>query len=302
MRALRRLLSSRMVQEYNNRLLREARELQPDLFLVFKGALIKAETIRAVREMGTLAIQYFPDVSFRTHGPHLPGALQEYDWVFTTKTFGLNDMSSQLGVRNASLLPHGYDPETHSQHPLANRDRERYGCDVSFIGDWSPKKEDALLRVASQLKDAVLRIWGPRRWAGRHPAYMGQPVFGVEYAKAVALSRINLALLSEQRRGASDGDQVTTRTFEIPAAGGFMLHERTQEVLGFFDEGHEIACFGGADELLEKVRYYLLHEPERCAIAVAGRARCLSSGYSLDDRVRTILRKYVDLRRQASEQ
>ena len=40
--------------------------------------------------------------------------------------------------------------------------------------------------------------------------------------------------------GSSEGDRTTTRTFEIPASGGFMLHERNEEVLSLYREGSEI--------------------------------------------------------------
>ena len=127
--------------------------------------------------------------------------------------------------------------------------------------------------------------------------FQGTEVFGIEYAKAIRASRINLAILSEQREGASSGDQITARTFEIPAAGGFMLHERTEEAMGYFEDGKECVFYADPDDLVAKIRYYLAHEDERAAIAAAGRRRCLSSGYSVDDRVDTVLAKYAELRK-----
>ena len=77
-------------------------------------------------------------------------------------------------------------------------------------------------------------------------------VLGAEYAKAIRLSKVNLGILSEVRKGASSGDLITARTFHIPACGGFMLHERTAEVAQFFTEGAECGMFAGAEEMIDK--------------------------------------------------
>ena len=89
-------------------------------------------------------------------------------------------------------------------------------------------------------------------------------------------------------------DLQTTRTFEIPACGAFMLAERTDEHLRLFEEGKEAAYFGSEGELLDKVRYYLDHEGERKTIAAAGRKRCLDSGYSHHDRLKYMLRRITE--------
>lgn len=296
LRVVRRILNDRIVDDYNQALLREARRLRPDLMFVFKGALVKGETLRAIRESGTICIQFYPDVSFRTHGPYLPGALPEYDWIFSTKSFGIRDLAAQLSVTNCSFLPHAFDPETHVPVKCSRTDAERYACDLSFIGNHSPKKQEIISALKTAIPNLSLKIWGSETWSALPELYQGQPVLGIEYAKAIRLSKINLGLLSEQREGASSGDLITARTFEIPGAGGFMLHERTGEAERHFAEGKECALFSDHEDLIEKVRYYLAHDEERRTIACAGRQRCIDSGYSTDDRAKTVIAKYHTLR------
>jgi glycosyltransferase involved in cell wall biosynthesis len=303
LRILRRALMASIVSEYNSALLQQATAIKPDLLFVFKGAYVKPETIAAIKANGTVAINFYPDVSFRTHGPYLPSALPLYDWVFTTKSFGLADMAEQLAVENASFLPHAYDPETHRPVELDDTDRENYLCDVSFIGNWSPKKQKLLEHVRRELPDIDLRIWGPDAWRAVSQltgAFQSAPVLGTEYAKAINGSAVNLAILSEQRTGARSGDQITSRTFHIPAAGGFMLHERTDEAVEYFVDGKECAFFSGPDDLVAKLRHFVAHPEERRQIAAAGRERSLASGYSVDARVQTVLERYAQLRQRKS--
>ena len=295
-RALRRLFRDGLVREYNEAILSMASQFQPDLLLAFKAAWIKPDTLRALRQQGILSCNYFPDTSAFTHGPVLPTALPEYDCVFYTKPFWIKDVSVQLQLRDSAFLAHGYDPDLHQEYPLDNRDLAQYGYDVTLIATHSGYKEELLRRLVEFKPNLHLRIWG-NCWQERcrsqalRPLIAGPGLFGTSYAKALRATRINLAIPSGIVAGASQGDDVTTRTFEIPACGGFMLHERNDELLACFEEAKEVACFGSPQELAEKIDYYLACPEERECIRRAGYARCVPA-YSYDHRMAEILRWY----------
>ena len=103
---------------------------------------------------------------------------------------------------------------------------------------------------------------------------MGYPVNGDLYALAINCSKINLGLLQEKASGASSGDLTTARSFHIPGSGGFMLHERSNEILSFYDEDKEISCFSSSEELVSKIEFYLKHDDMREEIAKQGYIRC----------------------------
>jgi len=115
---------------------------------------------------------------------------------------------------------------------------------------------------------------------------MGKSVVCEDYCTALSAASICLGLLSKLVP-----ETTTTRSFEIPACGAFMLAERTKEHTELFDEGREAEFFSSRDELVEKVIYYLKHTQERQRIAAAGRQRCLKSGYSYQDRLKEILKE-----------
>jgi hypothetical protein len=299
LRAARRLLRPFIVRDFNDALIKNAQGLQPHLLFVCKGQLVEPRAILAAKKAGAIAALWWPDVSFFAHGPSIPRAVPHYDWVFTTKTFGLADLEARFGVSRASFMPHAFHPEVHRKFRCDASDQERYGCDVSFIGTWSPKKQALLEALVAARPDVKLKIWG-MQWekagATLAPWIEQREVLGAEYAKAIRLSKINLGILSEMRKGASSGDLITARTFHIPACGGFMLHERTREVRDYFEEGLDCAMFEGADEMVAKVGYYLDQPDEREAMTEAGHIRCLQSGNSVDDRVRAVLAKVAELR------
>ena len=217
-----------------------------------------------------------------------------FDHVFTTKSFGIADLEAQLGVTNTSFLPHGFDPQVH--RPVTPGPGASAAAPVSFVGRWSPYKEACLARLADAIGPEKLAVRGDA-WervgsALLRRAVRGGAVYGDFYALAISESRINLGLLSEVVPGASSGDRITSRTFHIPASGGFLLHERTAELAAYFEEGREVACFGSPDELVDKVVHYLDHEPERLRIAEAGHRRCVREN-RWSQRARVIVEKFL---------
>ncbi|MGE0485912.1 MAG: glycosyltransferase [Gammaproteobacteria bacterium] len=300
LRLLRRALLRHLVRGYNQALRATAQRLRPDLFFVFKGDYVAPATLDALRDAGCISINFYPDTGFSDHGPWLPRAISRYDWVFTTKTAGVDDLARNYAQPRASFVPHAFDPEVHRPWPMSASDHALYDCDLSFIGNWSSKKGATMAAACTRLADLDIRIWGAARWRGEGGGagqrFQGRGTFGAEYAKAILGSRINLGLLFEGGPSAPRGDLITARTFEIPATGGFMLHERNEEVEEYFTDGIDCAMFGNLDELVDKTRYYLTHRDERERIAAAGRALVHNAGFAVDERVRLVLDKYAEIR------
>lgn len=76
------------------------------------------------------------------------------------------------------------------------------------------------------------------------------------------------AAIGTQRR------TIKSRTFEVPACGGFLMTGVSDDDLGeYFNLGKEVVVFKNTEDLVAKSKYYLEHEDERAAIAKAGYER-----------------------------
>lgn len=294
-KALRRLAHPLMVKEFNKAILDQDAIFMPDFVQVCKGDAVMPETLKILKSRGRYLIQFYPDVSMFVHGNFITKCMPIYDYIFTTKSFGVKDLEEKLDIRSAEFIPHGFDPDVHRPYQLSDNLNTMFECDVSFIGTWSPKKEKFLAKVVECLPTIRLKIWGAQwnktSYSSLKNYIMGTDILGDIYPLAIQYSKINIALLSEQRYGAGSGDMITSRTFHIPASGSFMLHERTDEFLLYYSEGEEAACFSSPEELVEKIKYYLGHETERERIRLAGHRRCLAEN-SLEKRVQKIIEHY----------
>jgi len=300
-----RLANFRLVDEFNDAVLRTAAHFPHDIFLAFLGSHLKAATLRTLRRPGVSLYNYFPDTSAFAHGDWLISSLPEYDCVFYTKPFWYDDATKHIPLKKGQFLPHGYDPLLHRPFDLDPRDIRDYRCDVSFIATYYPHKEKVLAGLVRLRPDIDLRIWG-NQWTTRSKVpelrrcIQGFPLFGESYSRAIRAARISLAIMSGRVAGASSGDLTTSRTYTIPASGGFMLHERNDEVHELYREGEEIACFDSAEELAAKIDYYLGHPEERDEVARAGHERCVPR-YSYDNRMAELLRWHYAYRDAAPQ-
>jgi spore maturation protein CgeB len=60
------------------------------------------------------------------------------------------------------------------------------------------------------------------------------------------------------------------RLFDLPGNGVMQISDGGEFLQDFFDVGEEVVAYDEVDELIDKVRYYLVHEEERRRIALKG--------------------------------
>jgi hypothetical protein len=260
-----------------------------DLLWIDKGLTIRAATLAAVRRLspGTRIVAYSPDDMLNPanqSAEYLRG-IPAYDLHVTTKSYNVDELYA-LGARDVLFVDNAFDPHTHRPLELSEPDRLKYRAEVAFVGQFEPERAEALRRLAQA--GIPVTVWGGNWDELRDPppalAVRGEYLEGIDYAKAVNATRINLGFLRKINR-----DLQTTRSVEIPACRAFLLAERTDEHLRMFREGHEAEFFASFAELADKCRYYLAHDDERRAIAARGHERCLRDGYSNHDRLARVI-------------
>lgn len=96
-------------------------------------------------------------------------------------------------------------------------------------------------------------------------AYRGTVDYRKEMPEVFRRSKINLNMTL---RSIQSG--IPLRALDVMGAGGFLLSNYQPELAEQFEDGKELALYSSAEELLDKVHYYLSHEEERCEIAYQG--------------------------------
>lgn len=280
------------ISNVNFRIIEGINNNKTDIIWIDKGLIVRPKTMLKIRTLNPKIIicGYSPDDMMQAHSQSLyfMKSLKYYDYFFTTKSYNVSELIA-AGAKNPIFIPNAYDPLIHRPRPTSEMDISLYGGDVGFIGAWEFERGESILSLANA--GIKIRWWG---WGGNKSftnvhenlTMENTPLWGEYYSRAINSFKINLCFLRKINR-----DLQTTRSIEIPACGGFMLAERTDEHLNLFEEGVEAEFFSSNDELIDKVKYYLDNPERRRKIANAGYLRCITSGYSNDERIKSMFSK-----------
>lgn len=113
--------------------------------------------------------------------------------------------------------------------------------------------------------------------------YCGSVDYWSEMPKVFRMSKINLNFTIPNIKSG-----IPLRIWDVLGAGGFLLTNYQAEIPYYFEEGEDLVCFDGIDDLREKVGYYLCHEKERQEIAWNG-YRKVKEKHNYIERIWTML-------------
>ncbi|WP_281889210.1 glycosyltransferase [Paenibacillus sp. YYML68] len=280
--ALRALVRQLDVMTPSEPYVEYAIQTKPDVVLVLDGLNIDTGHMDTIRSHGIRTAVWLTDDPYYTDLT-LPLVLH-FDTVFTLE-LSCVDFYRRHGSRDVHYLPFAANPAIFRPKPaLASH---RY--EVSFIGSayWNRVAIfDQLAPYLARRRSYICGIW----W-DRLKAYS-------QLSSSIALNKwmsaeetslyYNGTKIVINLHRATDDDTFNhnsrlisavspnPRTFEIAACGTLQLTDIRHDIARFYKPGEEIVTYGSAEELLQKLDYYLHHEEERRRIALNALKRTMT--------------------------
>jgi spore maturation protein CgeB len=193
-----------------------------------------------------------------------------------------------------TTYPHIYE-QNRAAHP--NLRLSQWGC-FDHFGDFERPKDldftfagqiygDRVRSCRYLVKHAGLRVYGYlsgmvrlpsflfapgiRKITHRFPSLYGAPVHYDAINDIWNRSRISYTPME----ASADANilQIKSRTFEQGLSGTLMVCRQSPNLEQYYEPGKEFVPFGDLDDCIEKVKFYLQHEPARARIVAAYRDR-----------------------------
>ena len=184
-----------------------------------------------------------------------------YDFVFCAQKTGVEKLKKDAGIE-AKWVPIACDPEAHKDLNIGRK------LDVAFVGTDGKKNPRVEL-----LKFLARRY--PNSYIGRADSRLMSNIYSA--AKVGFNYSIN--------------NDINMRMFEVPSCGALLVTNRIKSDSGFnelFIDGKNVVTYGSADELFNKIDFYLLNDEERKKIAQEGHSLVVSK-HTYKDRLKLML-------------
>jgi spore maturation protein CgeB len=188
----------------------------------------------------------------------------------------LEEKMRYCGMANVDWLPlAAMDFEC---DPLQSDDRilaHERDLDIVYIGSFFRQKLDLLFKVKKAFR-REFHIYG--RFLPRHNLYVnfryGFPgwIRSVTFEERVRLYQRAKIGINIHWNDFGLGNQ---RLYHLPANGVMQLCDCARDLNQVFRDGEEVVGYRSADDLIEKIRYYLKHDKERREIAIRGYRRAM---------------------------
>lgn len=248
-------------------------QFQPDLILILDGTLIPVEKTAHLKSCGFRMAVWFTDDPYYTDvTAEIAGY---YDDVFTLE-YTCVSFYQELGCKRVHYLPLGVDAEVFRPryaHLIERRD-------ICFVGSgyWNRVYFfDKLAPYLSKKDFHINGIWWDRLSSFRLlerqielNKWMEPEETATYYSGSKLVINLHRSYDDESFNKNSRKIKAVSpnpRTFEISACGVLQITDIRDDLSRFYTPGLEIVTYGSAEELKEKLEYYLAHEEESKQIA-----------------------------------
>ena len=283
-----------MLSPLVNRWLRAtlASQPKPDVVWVDSGELLSASSLKLLRSLGVPIILFNHDDPTgrrdRLRFMGLRTAIPYYDLCIAVRPENVDEYKDH-GARAVMFHWRTYDEVQHQLDHTARAVPDRMRSDVVFVGGCH--KNEGRDRMMLDLIEAGIdaAIWGDgwqrsALWPRLAPHWRGPSVAGQDYVDALRGAKLCLGMVSKANR-----DMHTTRTMEIPAAGGLLCAQRTADHQALYREGEEAVFWSSVDECIQRCRELINDTERRERIRSAGQARLHANQAGNEDLIRAAL-------------
>ena len=134
--------------------------------------------------------------------------------------------------------------------------------DVAFLGQISEYRDDRRDYIEYLMEQNISGYIASQNRETRleHSKYaeiLGRAKIGINFSYSV------------------DKHQLKGRVFEIMHSGAMLLETKNPQIETLFNDGIDYVSFSNKEDLVKKIKYYLIHEQERESIAQSGRQKVL---------------------------
>lgn len=267
------LMRGKYTEMLSELVLEMANEKPMDILICMAQAPISGKTLTELRKRGVITVLWFVEDYLRF--PVWKYMAQFYDFVFTIQRGECLNAIKAAGAGEVHYLPTACDPIVHAPAELTEKEKQRWGSPISFVGAGYHNRQ----QLFASLSNMPFKIWGTEWPEGRPFDRLvqegGRRLKPEEYVKIFSATDVNINLHSSTERDGVDpfGDFLNPRTFELASTGAFQLVDHREYLAEVLEPGKEVVVFHNREDLIEKIQYYLERPEEREAIAQAGRER-----------------------------
>jgi hypothetical protein len=292
-----RLKLGPILRDINQLILRQVAKKRPDVVFFHNCRHVFPSTVRELQTVQPrpLLIHFANDNPYSKNASYgrwrlLRKTVPFYDKHFVYRPANLLDFT-RAGAKSVGLLPPYWFPRM-SKNFRRERTAGGFTWDVAFGGHYEP---DGRREVLETLAESGLRVrvtgggWRRALDGTSSPLLKFgsvEPSIGDSYNELIGLSRISLCFFSSLNE-----DVYTRRNFEIPAMGGAMLSQHSEEITRFFSPETEARYFKTLEEIPNKVSELLSSDSEREAMAARSTERLHRDRHTNKDRMATVLEK-----------
>ncbi len=236
------------MQAFETKVIEFCKAFHPRWILATGIAPLSANTLKTIGGMGIQRLNFLTDDPWNPahFAKWFLEALPWYDHLFTPRRANLEDLH-RTGVPHVTYLPFGYAPHLHYLPTHVPSPKET-SADVVFVGG---ADRDRIQFFTEALSLGLT----PKLYGGYWSQVPALRPFAQGHATAdelrgITASAINICLV---RRANRDGHVM--RSFEIPACGGCMIAEDTEEHRAIFgEEGKAVLYFATVSDLITKTK------------------------------------------------